>query len=634
MSIAKLFELVRKEQVVLWAGSGLSKYAGYPLGKDLAQTIYNSLSIAEQKEIDKNLSLADLSEQFIRIKQGRHQLNLLLKNVFLKRPEETKYHSLLANIPHIKTIITTNYDNLFEITYGKNATKIVEQEDIGLINDNHEIFKIHGDIDRPETIIITKSDYAKFFAQNQSNTPYWSVLTERISNKIILFIGYDLEDDNVLNTLEKTWAALKENRKEAFLIAPGLKRHKISYLLEKGIQYIDYKGEPFIDKLYNNIKENIVRDFNNGFVKIETLRSFFFKNNLLVDLKAFEKRHKIAKVRSANGQFKADVSFTFKNDEKIKRRFTRFVDGEEFGEMELDDKVLQDFKFSSSNINLLDDDISKYKLILYKAPASKGLVDIEFEDGFELTDIEYEIFGSKKKIQLTCTYKGSSLQMILPEGENNPKKDMVDFKFATAEKYDQLNYALNTCKFLDRFTQGMRIYISPQKTDKRYEFSFPVNEEYNEVIKHNLEFYELVKKVEHDFKVKFTNIAQPTFELYNDCVLALNALHNKEYKADWDGELELDLSNNDTPLEFIKKLEKNPKTIMGESVEPESVEIFGIELNLGYRTIEYKDLYIVNIEDVESGKNIVKLKSKTKTAIIVYNKVSLRENQKDKTEPI
>ena len=37
MENAKVFDLIRSEQVVLFAGSGMSIYAGFPGGNDLAQ---------------------------------------------------------------------------------------------------------------------------------------------------------------------------------------------------------------------------------------------------------------------------------------------------------------------------------------------------------------------------------------------------------------------------------------------------------------------------------------------------------------------------------------------------------------------------------------------------------------------
>lgn len=40
----KLFEYIRGEDVVIWAGAGFSRYAGYPLGGQLCDLLYQRLS--------------------------------------------------------------------------------------------------------------------------------------------------------------------------------------------------------------------------------------------------------------------------------------------------------------------------------------------------------------------------------------------------------------------------------------------------------------------------------------------------------------------------------------------------------------------------------------------------------------
>ena len=70
MHVDKLYELVRRENAILWAGSGLSLYAGYPNGQRLNEIIYNSLTPAEKSEIPAEMSLMDMTEQYVRLKGG------------------------------------------------------------------------------------------------------------------------------------------------------------------------------------------------------------------------------------------------------------------------------------------------------------------------------------------------------------------------------------------------------------------------------------------------------------------------------------------------------------------------------------------------------------------------------------
>ncbi|KJS07662.1 MAG: hypothetical protein VR77_00280 [Flavobacteriales bacterium BRH_c54] len=80
-----LFNLIRKEEVIIVAGAGLSIYAGFPSGKELAEIIYNGLSEAEKKEVNENLLLPDLAEEFYRIKgNNKNALITLLKKHFVE----------------------------------------------------------------------------------------------------------------------------------------------------------------------------------------------------------------------------------------------------------------------------------------------------------------------------------------------------------------------------------------------------------------------------------------------------------------------------------------------------------------------------------------------------------------------
>ncbi len=73
--------------------------------------------------------------------------------------------SILKNI-HYQKLITTNYDSLLESNIFN-----IDSDDIYIHNDdlfssetkNKKLYKIHGSISNPESIIITKADYDQFF---------------------------------------------------------------------------------------------------------------------------------------------------------------------------------------------------------------------------------------------------------------------------------------------------------------------------------------------------------------------------------------------------------------------------------------------------------------------------------------
>lgn len=117
MGKERVFELIRKEDVVLFVGAGMSMYAGYPSGAMLSKIFYDNLSKDLKSDIEFTEDLPKLTNDIYYLKGGnKNYLLQILKREFQKEPISTEIHQLLAKIPHFKTIITTNYDTLIEST--------------------------------------------------------------------------------------------------------------------------------------------------------------------------------------------------------------------------------------------------------------------------------------------------------------------------------------------------------------------------------------------------------------------------------------------------------------------------------------------------------------------------------------
>lgn len=92
-------------------------------------------------------------------------------------------------------IMTTNWDDFFQVNFKEFDTKIGQKELI--FSDQHaigEIYKIHGCISQPESLIVTKNDYDEF----EKNSHYLKskILTLFVDFPII-FIGYSISDPNI-----------------------------------------------------------------------------------------------------------------------------------------------------------------------------------------------------------------------------------------------------------------------------------------------------------------------------------------------------------------------------------------------------------------------------------------------------
>lgn len=91
-------------------------------------------------------------------------------------------------------LITTNYDSLIENLLGYNV--FVGQDDLILSHTQGvgEIYKIHGDVNTPNSIVLTKSDYDRFKAHDKYL--HAKILTIFAENPIV-FLGYGFNDKNI-----------------------------------------------------------------------------------------------------------------------------------------------------------------------------------------------------------------------------------------------------------------------------------------------------------------------------------------------------------------------------------------------------------------------------------------------------
>ena len=123
----RLITLIRNKGIILWAGSGLSLYAGYPSGTEFCDIICNAAKSESDKAIlarHKSV-LMNIAEEFEQL-YSRDELIGLVSAYFDKAPSVKPYaHYLCTQIPQIDTIITTNYDHLFEYAYGDNLCTVV-----------------------------------------------------------------------------------------------------------------------------------------------------------------------------------------------------------------------------------------------------------------------------------------------------------------------------------------------------------------------------------------------------------------------------------------------------------------------------------------------------------------------------
>lgn len=156
-----LFDAITNHEVVIFAGAGISTEAG----KVFPSTLYEDI-LAEIEYLSDNApSFSQVMTEFCKKQGGRRELiERICKRITYVRSHPQLYrgtvtfHQLLATIPCINEIITTNWDDFFETEC--HATPFVYEQDMVFWEQpGRKVLKLHGSINNLGSIVITSEDY-------------------------------------------------------------------------------------------------------------------------------------------------------------------------------------------------------------------------------------------------------------------------------------------------------------------------------------------------------------------------------------------------------------------------------------------------------------------------------------------
>lgn len=609
-----LFQKVRNEDVIIWAGAGLSISSGYPSGNKLKDIFYESLTPSEKSMVSIDMSLQDLTEAICTLKGNRHHVISTLNEVFGKYPTiPSDVHKKISLIPQLKTIITTNYDKLFELNCD-NPYVVYNENQIPYLDDHKKtkIIKVHGDLASPDSIVITKSDYNKLFTANNLSNTLWNQVKAKLSTKTFLFLGYSADDSNFQVILDEISNSLGANRKEFFFIAPDVSELKKIELIKKNIHYINSTGENFIDDLISNIKENITDDLRKGKVSADTFRSFMAKHNLNPIISSENDSFKINDIECLSPTTIKSV-FTI-NDKSAAKDLSDFIASGGSKDFVLKKSAMKDVNIWYGDIKLnLFSEIDNIKIT--NIPTKAGFIDIIFEDDFE-TNIYAELYRN---------ISGAEIKLNLAAGDIK-----INVKFQEKGFLGKIDIdAHDICKdvdscilfyeFLKRINLKMKFTVILENGEK-YSQKLSSIDEINDFESYS-NYFDRLKKVERFFKVKFKNFQNSEInDQSNGNLNKLISIINKaEFTANFTDDISI-LVKNPGSLKTNSQLEAvfKEQLIRITYKDEETISLHGVKFDLGLKHITINDAIYPNSEAVLGGDDNLIIKSKSKKAKINY----------------
>jgi tetratricopeptide (TPR) repeat protein len=305
-----------------------------------------------------------------------------------------------------KLIITTNYDKVLYQTCSDTNKKFWDIEAIheqatslrdGISQST--IWHIHGHIDNVNNIILTSKKYNELYTTNSENSKYKSALeTLRhiISSKSLLFIGFSLDDEFVVNQLNRTIEIFGGNSHEHYILC---KQSSNPNTLNKNIKVIKYEnyGQDLIDKIKslvpistnneNKIEEKIPTQTKQEFKQLTTLPSinkdFIGRKDELEEIeKRLTQNSLICIVNGIGGVGKSELSYKYLHENAHNYKNIAFVEFTK-DDSSLEEVFIRKFKdeFYLENDATLDTVIKR----LQKLPQRNLLLldNLEYIEDFE-----------------------------------------------------------------------------------------------------------------------------------------------------------------------------------------------------------------------------------------------------------
>lgn len=219
-------------ELVLFVGAGVSMLLGLPSWGGLARKALDALrergllnfsELEQLKNLEpkKQLSIAKLIAE-----ENEHDLDL---TGYFK--ETVEGNSIYKSINDIGcACVTTNYDELLAPRFHEAKGDLVKSmsikpKEVIRISDKSELFAkhldepgtvvhLHGAISRPETMVVTTKKYLEHY--DHENVRHF--LRELFAKKIVLFIGYGLEEAEILEHILRRGAVESTRDRRRFAL--------------------------------------------------------------------------------------------------------------------------------------------------------------------------------------------------------------------------------------------------------------------------------------------------------------------------------------------------------------------------------------------------------------------------------
>lgn len=305
----------------------------------------------EMLKNDRNGKLKSINDIFYeQMRKGENisrfkiYISKLLQNASIKESVKEEISELKKARKNVSSIITTNYDQIVEQLFSFNP---LIGNDILLSNPYGSVYKIHGCVTCPESIIITNEDYEGF------ESKYELIRAQLLSlfvHNPIFFLGYRIGDRNIKKILKTIFSYVDYNSPEAQIIRDNflLVEHESNSMNHEVVEHdIDMsdstirinklKTDDFIS-IYRAIADLVLPVSAMDIRKVQSVYRYIceggdIKVSFIDDLDKLDNSDKVLVVGS-----KKKISYIYANTSLIMSNYFRIIDESNIQILELINK--------------------------------------------------------------------------------------------------------------------------------------------------------------------------------------------------------------------------------------------------------------------------------------------------------
>ena len=179
--------------------------------------------------------------------QGLNSLIRLLKDrldTTGRTPSEA--HRALARLS-VSLVFTANYDNLLELAFrdaGRRVEVVVRDSNIPYMRrsrDTVNIIKLYGDLDQPDTVVLARQQYERFFLDRPEMV---KLLETEVARSHMLYLGWSHSDPHFGLIFGQMLSSLGENLRAGYAALFDVTPAEAEELRRRHIRVVDLPPGP------------------------------------------------------------------------------------------------------------------------------------------------------------------------------------------------------------------------------------------------------------------------------------------------------------------------------------------------------------------------------------------------------